>query len=107
MICKKFLQAGFIAKLTILSEEAFIQQAQEFVLFYARYFNFSKGELHKIELMTEEAIANTIQNTFGDEDTGMIDVSHIYINPKSMKWWRGSHSAQKAWPPKRSTMINS
>lgn len=78
MINKKILQSEYIAKLTILSDEQFIPQAQEFVLFYARYFNFSGSKLKKIELVTEEAILNTIQNTFADEELGTIDVKIMY-----------------------------
>jgi serine/threonine-protein kinase RsbW len=78
MINKKYLQSDFIARLTILSDEKFIAQAQEFVLFYARYFDFSGSELQRIELITEEAILNTIQNTFGEEEIGTIDVKIVY-----------------------------
>jgi len=78
MINKKILQSEFIARLTILSDETFIPQAQEFVLFYARMFNFDKPVLKKIELVTEEAILNTIQNTFTGEELGTIDVKIIY-----------------------------
>ena len=77
MINKKMLKSDFVARLTILSDEKFILPAQEFVLFYARYFNFTGQDLQKIELMTEEAILNTIQNTFGEE-LGKIDVKIIY-----------------------------
>jgi serine/threonine-protein kinase RsbW len=78
MINKKILQSEYIARLTILSEETFIPQAQEFVLFYARMFNFDKPVLKKIELVTEEAILNTIQNTFAGEELGTIDVKIVY-----------------------------
>ena len=78
MINKKILQNDFIARLTILSDEKFIPQAQEFVLFYARYFNFPGPELQRIELITEEAILNTIQSTFGEEELGTIDVKILY-----------------------------
>lgn len=74
---KKILQSDFIARLTILSDETFIPQAQEFVLFYARYFNFTGSQLQRIELITEEAILNTIQNTFGEE-LGKIDIKILY-----------------------------
>lgn len=78
MINKKILQSDFIAKLTILSDEIFIPQVQEFVLFYARIFNFTGARLKKIELVTEEAVLNTIQNTFGEEELGNIDIKIKY-----------------------------
>lgn len=82
MINKKILQSDFIGKLTILSDKQFISQVQEFVKFYARYFNFSGTALQEIDLITEEAILNTIQNTFGDEELGTIDVKIIYQTGK-------------------------
>lgn len=78
MINKKILQSDFIAKLTILSDELFIRQAQEFVLFYARLFGFADRELRKIELITEEAILSTIENSFEKGDFGKIDVKILY-----------------------------
>lgn len=78
MINKKIFQSEFIAKLTILSDELFIPQVQEFVLFYARIFNFTGAKLKRIELVTEEAVLNTIQNTFGDEELGSIDIKIKY-----------------------------
>jgi serine/threonine-protein kinase RsbW len=78
MINKSILQKEFIARLTIQSDKNFIPQAQAFTVFYARLFNFSDSELQKIELITEEAILNTIQNTFGEEEIGTIDVKIIY-----------------------------
>lgn len=77
MINKKMLKSDFVARLTLLSDEKFISAAQEFVLFYARYFNFTGPDLQKIELITEEALLNTIHNTFGEE-LGKIDVKIIY-----------------------------
>ena len=78
MINKRILQSDFIARLTLLSDKNFIAQAQGFVVSYARYFNFSDSELQKIELITEEAILNIIQNTFSEEEAGTIDVKIIY-----------------------------
>ncbi len=78
MINKKILQNDFIAKLTIHSDELFIPQAQSFVLYYAGLFGFTKNELQKIELITEEAILNTIENSFGKENFGTIDIKVIY-----------------------------
>ncbi len=78
MINKKILQNDFIAKLTIQSDKLFIPQAQEFVLYYAKLFKFAKDELQKIELITEEAILNTIENSFGKDDFGPIDIKVIY-----------------------------
>lgn len=77
MNIKKIIRNDFIARLTILSDETFIPQAQEFVLFYARIFKFSDPDLQRIELITEEALLNTIQNTFGEE-LGKIDIKIIY-----------------------------
>lgn len=82
MIYKKFSQTGFIAQLTILSDTQFIPQAQEFVLFYARLFKFNKRELHRIELITEEALVNTIQHIFGEEELGTIDIKLLYKTGK-------------------------
>jgi serine/threonine-protein kinase RsbW len=78
MISKQILQSDFIARLTILSEKNFIPQAQAFVLFYARLFDFTGPDLQKLELITEEALVNTIQNTFGDEELGKIDIKVGY-----------------------------
>lgn len=78
MLNKKILQSEYIARLTILSDEIFIPQVQEFVLFYARIFNFGEPILRKIELVTEEAILNIVQNTFAGEELGTIDVKIIY-----------------------------
>ena len=78
MINKKLLQSEFIARLTLQSDESFIPQAQAFVLFYARLFDFPDDELRRIELITEEAILNTIQSTFTDEEPGPIDVKILY-----------------------------
>jgi len=77
MNTKDILQSDFIARLTILSDEAFIPQAREFVLFYARYVKIPDSKLPKIELITEEAILNTIQNSFSEE-SGTIDVRIKY-----------------------------
>ena len=78
MLDKKILQSEYIARLTILSDEMFIPQAQEFVLFYARIFKFEETMLRKIELVTEEAILNIVQNTFAGEELGTIDIKIIY-----------------------------
>lgn len=78
MINKKILQNEFIARLSILSDKNFIHQAQEFVKFYARYFNFSGPDVQTIELITEEALLSTIQNTFDEDEPGWIDVKIMY-----------------------------
>ena len=78
MINKRILQSDFMARLTLLSDKNLIPQAQSFAVSYARYFNFSDSELQKIELITEEAILNIIQNAFDEEEAGTIDIKIIY-----------------------------
>ena len=75
---KRILESDFMARLTLLSDKNFIPQAQTFAVSYARYFNFPDSELQKIELITEEAILNIIQNAFDEEEVGTIDVKIIY-----------------------------
>lgn len=78
MINKNILQNDFISKLTIQSDEIFIPQAQNFVLFNAKLFGFNDSELQKIELITEEAVLSTISNSFDIDDPGLIDIKVIY-----------------------------
>jgi len=78
MINKKILQRDFISKLTICSDAMFIPQAQEFVLHHARLFGFEQKELKKLELITEEALLNTIENSFEKSELGDIDIKIIY-----------------------------
>ena len=78
MLHKKILKNSFIAKLTILSDAQFIRPAQEFVTRYARFFNFGEEELSKIELITEEALVNAIENSFEKDEPGNIDIKIIY-----------------------------
>jgi len=78
MINKKILHRDFISKLTICSDAMFIPQAQEFVLHHARFFGFEKNELKKLELITEEALLNTIENSFEKTEYGNIDIKIIY-----------------------------
>ncbi|MBP7509080.1 MAG: ATP-binding protein [Prolixibacteraceae bacterium] len=78
MINKKILQGGLISKLTILSDKDFIPLAQNFVVFNAKLFGFKDSELQKIELITEEAILSTIENSFEHDEPGLIDVRLLY-----------------------------
>jgi len=78
MIKKTFLKTDFIASLTIHSDAVFIPQAQQFVRYYAGLLGFNEKELLKLELITEEALVNTIENSFGKEYYGTIDVRVSY-----------------------------
>jgi anti-sigma regulatory factor (Ser/Thr protein kinase) len=78
MLKKSFLEKEFIAKLTILSDKEFIQQAQNFVISYSKYFGFNDKELIQIELLVEEALLSTIENSFPDEVLENIDIILSY-----------------------------
>jgi anti-sigma regulatory factor (Ser/Thr protein kinase) len=78
MINKKIIQGGLISKLTILSDQDFIPVVQSFVVFNAKLFGFKENELQKIELITEEAILSTIENSFEKDEPGLIDIMLIY-----------------------------
>ena len=78
MIPRKLLQGEYIAKLTLFSDKLYIRQAQEFVMYYARLFKFSQKDLTKLELATEEAVLNTIENSFEEGEFGRFEVKVGY-----------------------------
>lgn len=78
MIDKQLLSKEFIARLTIYSDPQFIPLAQSFVLNHARMFQFPEEELKKIELITEEAVLNTIENSFDEGEIGTFDLKISY-----------------------------
>lgn len=79
MISKQLLSKDYIARLTIYSDPQFIPLAQSFVLNHARMFQFPEEELKKIELITEEAVLNTIENSFEDGELGTFDLKISYL----------------------------
>ncbi|MDO8899666.1 MAG: ATP-binding protein, partial [Bacteroidales bacterium] len=78
MISKNILSKDFIARMTVFSDSLYIRAAQEFVLYYAKLFRFSELELHKIELITEEAVVNVIENSFEKDEYGSFDIKVSY-----------------------------
>ncbi len=78
MLSKKLLSKEYIAKLSIYSDKLYIRSAQEFVLFYAKLFKFTESDLTKLELVTEEAVLNAIENSFEDDELGSLDVKVGY-----------------------------
>lgn len=78
MIPKELLTKEYIAKLTVYADKSFIRGIQEFVLFFAREFKFDKKELSKLELITEEAVLSTIENSFEPGELGSFDVKISY-----------------------------
>jgi anti-sigma regulatory factor (Ser/Thr protein kinase) len=78
MISKNILSKDFIARMTVFSDSLYIRAAQEFVLYYAKLFRFSELDLHKIELITEEAVVNVIENSFEKDEYGSFDIKVSY-----------------------------
>jgi len=78
MIPRKLLQGEYIAKLTLFSDKLYIRQAQEFVMYYAHLFKFGQKDLTKLELATEEAVLNTIENSFEKGEFGRFEVKVGY-----------------------------
>jgi serine/threonine-protein kinase RsbW len=78
MLSKNLLSKDYIAKLSIYSDTIYIRSAQEFVLFYAKLFKFTESDLNKIELVTEEAVLNTIENSFEEGEYGSFDIKVGY-----------------------------
>lgn len=74
MIPNKALAREFIARLSVYSDPIYIKVAQEFVLYFARMFRFGETDLKKLELATEEAMLNTIENSFEQDEYGSFDV---------------------------------
>jgi anti-sigma regulatory factor (Ser/Thr protein kinase) len=78
MIPNKALAREFIARLSVYSDPVYIKVAQEFVLYFAKLFRFGESELQKIELATEEAMLNTIENSFEQDEYGSFDIQVGY-----------------------------
>ncbi len=78
MIPSRFLKGDFFARITLFADKLYIRPAQEFVLYYARLFQFSEADLTRLELATEEAVLNTIENAFEEDDVGNFDLKLIY-----------------------------
>ena len=78
MLSKKLLSKDYIAKLSIYSDSLYIRAVQEFVIHFARLFKFSESDLKKLELATEEAVLNTIENSFEVGEFGSFDVKVGY-----------------------------
>jgi anti-sigma regulatory factor (Ser/Thr protein kinase) len=68
------LSQDYLAKLTIYADVMHIRVAQHLVLYYAAFFGFNDEELHRLELATEEALINIIENAFDEGETGSIDL---------------------------------
>jgi anti-sigma regulatory factor (Ser/Thr protein kinase) len=77
-IPKKLLQQEYIARLTLWSDPMYIRPAQEFVVYFAKLFGFTDPDLLKLELATEEAVLNTIENSFDENELGSFDIRVVY-----------------------------
>lgn len=74
----KILHGAYIARITLFADKLYIRSAQEFVLYFARFFGFDERDLTKLELATEEAVLSTIENSFEEGDSGSFDVKVGY-----------------------------
>lgn len=82
MFDKSLLKNELLGKCSILSNKKFIEVAQQFVIFYAKNFQFLDDELKHIELIVEEALIAIISNSFSDDLIGYIDISVSYKTGK-------------------------
>ncbi len=73
-ISGKLLAMDYLAKLRIYANPLHIRPAQQLVLYYASFFGFEKEDLQKLELATEEALINIIENSFDEGETGSLDL---------------------------------
>ncbi|HBZ67969.1 MAG TPA: hypothetical protein DEO70_14135 [Bacteroidales bacterium] len=78
MIPKELLSKEYIARLTVYADKSYIRATQDFVLFFAREFKFDEIELKKLELITEEAVLSTIENSFESDELESFDVKVSY-----------------------------
>lgn len=74
MIPKKLLSEDYLAKLSLFNDPLYIRPAQEMVRSFASMFSFADEELKKLELVTEEALLNVIENSFDPGEIGMIEL---------------------------------
>ncbi len=72
------LSLDYLAKFTMYADLMHIRAAQQLVVYYASLFGFDDGELQRLELATEEALVNIIENSFDEGETGSIDLFICY-----------------------------